>query len=88
MSSSVSLEATPCSYCAGYHSGTCPRIKSIEYNNDGTRKRVEFHDTVSADLVGAVELQVDSIRKLTDSVRILNNRVERLERDRPTRSIG
>lgn len=39
-------------------------------------------------LMDAVELQNDTIRKLADSVRILNRRVEQLERDRPTRPIA
>ena len=37
--------ATPtCAYCGVWHSGTCPKVKSIEYHPDGTVRRVEFHD--------------------------------------------
>ncbi len=32
-----------CPHCGMGHSGTCPRIKAIEYHQDGTIKRVEFH---------------------------------------------
>lgn len=33
----------PCGYCSGngmqvYHQGTCPKIKSIEYHENGTVK--------------------------------------------------
>lgn len=33
-----------CPYCglAVIHTGFCPRIQAIEYNTDGTIKRVEF----------------------------------------------
>jgi hypothetical protein len=31
-----------CVHCGGIHATTCPRIKAIEYNADGTVKRVEF----------------------------------------------
>jgi hypothetical protein len=39
-----------CPHCSNppwqliYHGGTCPRIKAIEYNSNGTIKRVEFHN--------------------------------------------
>jgi hypothetical protein len=33
-----------CPHCGMIHQTTCPRIKAIEYNQDGvTVKRVEFH---------------------------------------------
>lgn len=32
-----------CPHCGMIHQATCPRIKAIEYNQDGTVKRVEFH---------------------------------------------
>ncbi len=36
-----------CPYCSSnsiqvYHSGKCPKVKSIEYHPDGTIKKVEF----------------------------------------------
>ena len=36
-----------CPYCSSescqvYHQGKCPKVKSIEYHEDGTVKRVEF----------------------------------------------
>ena len=38
-----------CPYCSSdnclvYHSGKCPKVKSIEYYPDGTIKKVEFND--------------------------------------------
>jgi hypothetical protein len=39
-----------CPYCSQYpysfvvHSGKCPKVKSIEYHNNGTIKKVEFND--------------------------------------------
>jgi hypothetical protein len=32
-----------CGYCGMGHIGTCPRVKAIEYHENGTLKRVEFH---------------------------------------------
>jgi hypothetical protein len=33
-----------CPHCGMIHQTTCPRIKAIEYNQDGaTVKRIEFH---------------------------------------------
>ncbi len=36
-----------CDHCGLIHETTCPRIKAIEYNPDGTIRRLEF--TVPAD---------------------------------------
>lgn len=36
-----------CEYCDGFHTGSCSRIKAIEYHDDGTVKRVELHPDVS-----------------------------------------
>ena len=33
-----------CGHCGCYHSGPCPRIKAIEYYENGTIKRVEYFD--------------------------------------------
>ena len=33
-----------CPWCGSWHTGTCSRVKSIEYYPDGSIKRVEFHD--------------------------------------------
>lgn len=38
----VTLPAA-CPHCGMYHQATCPRVKAIEYHNDGTVKRIEFH---------------------------------------------
>jgi hypothetical protein len=38
---SVNLEGL-CRWCSGYHSGTCPKVKAIEYHPNGSVKRVEF----------------------------------------------
>ncbi len=39
--------AMPCGWCSGgtvqvFHNGPCPRVKAIEYHQDGKVKRVEF----------------------------------------------
>lgn len=31
-----------CQHCGNWHSGICPKVKAIEYYNDGTIKRVEY----------------------------------------------
>lgn len=36
-----------CGHCGGYHTGSCPRVKAIEYYANGTVKRVEYHDTIT-----------------------------------------
>lgn len=54
----------------------------------GVRESADTLEQSIANLVEAMELQNDMIRKLADSVRILNRRVEELERNRPTRNIG
>ena len=39
-----------CPYCSKppysyvYHTGTCPKIKAVEYYPDGTVKRIEYKD--------------------------------------------
>lgn len=38
-----------CPYCSNehnfiYHQGVCPKVKSIEYYENGTTKKVEFHE--------------------------------------------
>lgn len=39
-----------CPYCASTHAGICPRVKSIEYADDGvTVRKVEFYGPVSID---------------------------------------
>ncbi len=33
-----------CRHCGGSHSDQCPRVKTIDYYEDGTVKRVEYRD--------------------------------------------
>ena len=34
-----------CPYCGQHHDGrTCPMVKAMEYYQNGTLKRVEFHE--------------------------------------------
>lgn len=43
-----------CQHCGYIHNNICPRIKAIEYYENGTIKRVEYHEFVdksSKDLV-------------------------------------
>lgn len=49
--STVPNDQSPCGWCSGngrtvYHQGQCPRVKSIEYHQDGTIKKVEFKEGV------------------------------------------
>lgn len=37
-----SASGTACQWCGYFHSAICPRVRSIEYYNDGSLKRVEF----------------------------------------------
>lgn len=32
-----------CDYCGLHHMGACPRVKAIEYYENGTVKRVDLH---------------------------------------------
>ena len=32
-----------CPHCGGIHNGRCHRIKAIEYHENGTVKRIEYH---------------------------------------------
>jgi len=34
---------TSCGHCGFMHSGVCPRIKSIEYYENGMIKKIEYH---------------------------------------------
>ena len=42
-------QVVPCQYCGKYHPGICPRIKSVEYHDNGTVRRVEFYDWMGKD---------------------------------------
>lgn len=43
----MGTETPACQHCGLIHSSTCPRIKAIDYFQDGTIKRVEFHQPVA-----------------------------------------
>ena len=32
-----------CGHCGMFHAGPCPRIKAIEYYENGNVKRIEYH---------------------------------------------
>lgn len=36
-----------CQWCGLMHGATCPRVKALEYHDNGLLKRVEFHDVPS-----------------------------------------
>lgn len=36
-------ETKECGHCGLWHSGPCPRVKSIEYYPNGTIKSIEYH---------------------------------------------
>ncbi len=33
-----------CGHCGGWHCGMCPRVKIVDYQDDGTIRRVEYHN--------------------------------------------
>lgn len=35
-----------CHHCGQWHTGACPRVKSIEYYQNGMIKRVEYFDAL------------------------------------------
>lgn len=37
------FDLKPCKHCGNYHDQVCPRIKSIEYFQNGLVKKVEYH---------------------------------------------
>ncbi len=41
--SSAMPDPFKCQWCGGFHQTKCPMVKAIEYNQDGTTKRVEFY---------------------------------------------
>jgi hypothetical protein len=43
---SAGVVRQPCQHCGMIHATTCPKIKAIEYYQDGSTKRIEFHDLV------------------------------------------
>lgn len=44
-----------CQHCGMIHDTTCPRIKALDYYQDGTIKRVEFHSPARLITAGMVE---------------------------------
>lgn len=36
-----------CQHCGLTHDTTCPRIKAIEYSENGAVKRIEFHEPLA-----------------------------------------
>ena len=36
----------PCPHCGRYHVGVCLRVRLIEYHENGTIKRVEYHPPI------------------------------------------
>lgn len=61
---SGTLSLKTCQHCGGIHSGQCPRIKAIEYYQNGNVRRVEYHaptDTVS---IGGVSISPDPLQPL------------------------
>lgn len=46
----ASVPPVKCPYCGLYHDAICPRVKAIEYNPDGTIKRVELKTIIEGPL--------------------------------------
>lgn len=42
MTSTSTANLSTCQWCGCIHGGKCPQVKAIEYNRDGSVKRVEF----------------------------------------------
>ena len=49
-----------CSHCGYGHTGLCPRVKAIEYHQDGTVRRVEYHGD---DVMKAAGAAIEGYRK-------------------------
>jgi hypothetical protein len=47
-----------CPHCGMLHQTTCGRIKAIEYNPDGSTKRIEFHPPLPITTVSPPPLRV------------------------------
>lgn len=43
MTSTTASDHGKCQWCGGHHDTVCPRVKAIEYFENRTIKRVEFH---------------------------------------------
>ncbi len=41
------MSISACPYCGVYHATMCHRVKTIEYHQNGTVKRVELHPLMS-----------------------------------------
>ncbi len=55
MTFTPSTHYAPCPYCGHGHTGTCPKVRAIDYYQDGTVKRVEFYEPkphVSSRVIG------------------------------------
>jgi hypothetical protein len=51
-----------CPYCSESHNvEKCPRVQSIEYNPDGTIKKVELRDNGSTSLRGRIKNTEDHL---------------------------
>lgn len=44
-----------CVHCGTEHKGLCPRIKALEYHQDGTVKRIEYHTPWTTDASHATD---------------------------------
>lgn len=41
------MPANTCGHCGMIHGPACPRIRAIEYYENGTVKRVEYHEPLT-----------------------------------------
>jgi hypothetical protein len=51
-----------CEHCDNFHTGQCPRIKAIEYRQDGSVRRIEYFDMYSAVSVPFVQTEPHHLR--------------------------
>lgn len=53
MSGTVGMPGLQCGWCGAHHTGSCPRVKSLEFYPDGSVRRVEFHVVGDVPKVGS-----------------------------------
>jgi hypothetical protein len=72
----------PCSHCGTYHTVPCPRIKAIEYHQDGTMKRVEYHPHLGMQLlVGMGNPAPSAAQSTAPSMSVASGQTNNCEQD-------
>ena len=68
MASRVDILPPDCEHCGAMrgHAGMCPRVKAIEYYEDGKVKRVEYHPIGEISAVGYPPFDVEGVSVTAD----------------------